>query len=294
MFRIISFLALTFVCVVNVSAEPFWGYKKSQSFNTLPKKLKPGQFIWKTNTTSTEPLSAKVNLAEQRIYVYRGSEIVGVSTVSTGQGKRKTPTGVFKVLEKDRHHKSDLYNNAPMPYMHRLTGDGIALHAGHLPGYPASHGCVRLPTQFVKLLFESSSVGMQVAIVKNDKTAPILAHTHKTTLPKSPTQTAVATLPIIQKIDPLKTTAKLPVSQVTVHKTALQTPVVAALPIVEKTVSPKPLTVKDKNTEAIRIALDTKIAQEEAKLVKLQQEIAVIEKKQHETGVVLSSAPKLQ
>ena len=91
-----------------------------------------------------------VSIPQQRAYVYRGGTLIGVTTVSTGRPGHDTPTGRFEILEKRREHFSNLYNNAPMPFMQRLTWDGIALHAGQIPGRPASHGCVRLPLEFAR------------------------------------------------------------------------------------------------------------------------------------------------
>jgi hypothetical protein len=94
-----------------------------------------------------------------------------VSTCSTGKHGHSTPTGVFTILQKDKHHHSSTYNNAPMPNMNRLTWSGIALHAGNLPGYPASHGCIRLPMEFSELLFGITHIGTPV-IVADDHSQP--------------------------------------------------------------------------------------------------------------------------
>ncbi len=112
-----------------------------------------------------------VNLRTQKAYVYRNGVRIGASTVSTGKKGKATPTGVFTILQKNKDHRSNLYNNAPMPYMQRLTWDGIALHAGHLPGYPASHGCVRLPHAFAQKLFAATEMGMTV-VVSDAETSP--------------------------------------------------------------------------------------------------------------------------
>lgn len=164
MLRIFSFLALTVLFTPTLLAEPFWGSKASQPINTPAYKLKAGQFIWQDDVPSGS-LAATINIAKQQIYVYRDSVLVGVSTVSTGRSKRRTPRGHFNVLEKQRYHRSKKYNNALMPYMQRLTTKGIAIHAGRLPGYPASHGCIRLPSQFARFLFQASTVGMPVNII---------------------------------------------------------------------------------------------------------------------------------
>jgi hypothetical protein len=94
-----------------------------------------------------------VSLSSQTMHVFRDGVLWKSSPVSTGKKGKRTPTGVFAILQKKRHHRSNLYSNAPMPWMQRLTWSGIAIHAGHLPGYPASHGCIRLPAAFASELF---------------------------------------------------------------------------------------------------------------------------------------------
>jgi hypothetical protein len=126
--------------------------------------LKPGEFIWAPQLAPEGPMVMVVSLKAQRAYVYRNGLRIGASTASTGKKGKETPTGVFTILQKNAKHRSNLYNNAPMPYMQRLTWDGIALHAGHLPGYPASHGCVRLPMAFARGLFKETSLGMTVVV----------------------------------------------------------------------------------------------------------------------------------
>jgi hypothetical protein len=127
--------------------------------------MKPGQFLWAPNVAPAGPVVIVVSIAQQRAYAYRNGVPIGISTVSTGKKGHETPTGVFTLLQKDVEHKSSLYDDAPMPYMQRLTWDGIALHAGNLPGYPASHGCVRLPLAFAKLLYGVTRLGLTVIII---------------------------------------------------------------------------------------------------------------------------------
>jgi len=98
------------------------------------------------------------------MHVYRNGVRIGLSTISSGKPGHETPTGVFTILQKKRMHRSNLYNDAPMPFMQRLTWDGIALHAGRIPGQPASHGCVRLPLEFSEQLFEVTDREMTVVI----------------------------------------------------------------------------------------------------------------------------------
>ncbi|HXV30993.1 MAG TPA: L,D-transpeptidase family protein [Sinorhizobium sp.] len=111
------------------------------------------------------PLQIVVSRQQQSLVVYDGDTVVATSNVSTGKPGHTTPTGIFSILEKRQHHKSNIYSNAPMPFMQRLTWSGIALHgSSHVPDYPASHGCVRLPGQFATKLFKMTERGMHVVI----------------------------------------------------------------------------------------------------------------------------------
>jgi lipoprotein-anchoring transpeptidase ErfK/SrfK len=130
-----------------------------------PASLAPGEFVWRPELAASGPVEIVVSIPLQRAYVYRGGTLIGVSTVSTGRPGHATPTGRFPIMEKHREHYSNLYNNAPMPFMQRLTMGGIALHAGQIPGHPASHGCVRLPLAFARNLFAVTQVGANVHIV---------------------------------------------------------------------------------------------------------------------------------
>ncbi len=138
--------------------------------------LKAGEYLWAPAVAPAGPVLAIVSLPVQRMYVYRNGLLIGVTTVSTGTKGRETPTGVFTVLQKKVKHNSNLYNSAPMPYMQRLTWDGIAMHAGHLPGYAASHGCVRLPMGFAKLLYRVTKLGMTV-VITDQQAVPRVAPT---------------------------------------------------------------------------------------------------------------------
>lgn len=126
--------------------------------------LAPGDFTWHPERAPKGPVAVVVSIPQQRVHLYRNGLRIAVSTCSTGKPGHSTPTGVFVVLEKDRHHRSSTYSGAPMPNMNRLTWSGIALHAGNLPGYPASHGCVRLPMAFSERLFGVTHLGTPVII----------------------------------------------------------------------------------------------------------------------------------
>ncbi len=127
-------------------------------------RLKPGEFTWHPERSPEGAVAVVVSIPEQLVHVYRNGIRIAVSTCSTGKTGHETPTGVFTVLQKDKDHHSSTYNNAPMPNMNRLTWDGIALHAGNLPGYPASHGCVRLPLAFSERLWTVTHLGTPVII----------------------------------------------------------------------------------------------------------------------------------
>ena len=128
-----------------VSAETF-----TEGMRVSPETvtLKPGQYVWEPERTPEGPLLIVPSTTEQVAYVYRNGIRIARSSVSTGRPGHPTPTGVFTILEKEVHHTSSIYKGAEMPYMERVTWGGIALHAGNLPGYPDSHGCIRLRWNF--------------------------------------------------------------------------------------------------------------------------------------------------
>lgn len=157
-------------------AVPFWGDRESRSADTQVSQLRPGQWIWFGDAAAPGPLVMVVSLTEQRGYVYRNGVLVAATTVSTGRPGYETPTGVFTILQKDANHRSSIYDNAPMPYQERLTWGGVALHAGGLPGYPESHGCVHLPSEFARRLFEVTPMGMTVVIAKQGASQSTSVH----------------------------------------------------------------------------------------------------------------------
>ncbi|OHV10037.1 L,D-transpeptidase [Kushneria phosphatilytica] len=169
-------LLLTLCLSLPALAVPFWGARDSSPVDTSPTALKAGDWIWLGHEGIGGPMAVIVSLTEQRAYVYRNGILIGVTTISSGRQGYETPTGVFTVLQKDRDHRSNLYGNAPMPYQQRLTWDGVALHAGGLPGYPESHGCVHLPSEFARLLFDASTLGMTVVVTETGKAPMALVH----------------------------------------------------------------------------------------------------------------------
>jgi lipoprotein-anchoring transpeptidase ErfK/SrfK len=140
----------------------------------------------------TGPLHIIVSVDQQRASLYANGQFVASTKVSTGTKSHPTPMGVFSVIQKNRHHVSNLYH-APMPYMQRLTWSGTAMHTGPLPGYPASHGCIRLTDNFAQLLWKATKIGARV-IVTRDDVKPV-DFTHAKLLVPKPQVTALPTAP---------------------------------------------------------------------------------------------------
>ncbi len=164
-------LCLAISAGAHAKNAPFWGAKAPVPYETPTQYLKPGEFTWAPELAPEGPILVVVSLDEQRAYVYRNGIEIGASTISSGRKGHETPTGVFHTFLKDKDHHSSLYHNAAMPYTQKFTHDGVALHAGGIPGYPESHGCVHLPSEFARLLFGASPKGMMVVIAKKS-TAP--------------------------------------------------------------------------------------------------------------------------
>jgi hypothetical protein len=126
--------------------------------------LQQDDWVWPDGAAADGPLSIVVSLADQRAYVYRGKQMIAVSSAATGRDGKETPIGVYPILQKQVKHTSSLYDAAPMPYMERLTWDGVALHGGSTPGYRNSHGCVHLPLAFAKKLYATTRIGTVVEV----------------------------------------------------------------------------------------------------------------------------------
>jgi len=168
MSRFLCMLVLALV-LTNADAAPVAARRATPT-------LRAGEYLWHPEAAPEGPVVVVVSLEEQRAYVYRNGIAIGLATISSGREGHETPTGVFTILQKDREHYSTKYDNAPMPYMERLTWDGIALHGGALPGYPASHGCIRLPQAFAERLFAITQRG-ETVVVADARTVPAqIAH----------------------------------------------------------------------------------------------------------------------
>jgi len=162
------------IAVTSMAAMPS-SHTKGTPTGRPSGPLKPGEYWWNPAVSPDGPVVVLVSLPLQTVNVYRNGILVGRSSVSTGTKGHATPTGVFTILEKKETHFSNLYKNAPMPNMQRLTWSGICMHSGNLPGYPASHGCIRMPYDFSKLLFSMTSRGCTVVIGDGSKPGPHFA-----------------------------------------------------------------------------------------------------------------------
>lgn len=129
-----------------------------------PLRLKPGDYRWVADVPQTGETRVVIDLLTQLFYVYRDDRLVGVATISSGKKGDETPLGFWAVMTKKKKGFSRKYDNAPMPYMQMYDHKGIAFHAGPNPGYPASHGCVRLPLKFAEQLFGMTKIGTKVII----------------------------------------------------------------------------------------------------------------------------------
>jgi hypothetical protein len=153
--------------------SPYSSFWIDQTFrhqyrHTKPDLTKKAQPQKDSKDAAKGPLLLIISLADQRISLYDNGALIARSSVSTGVRDHPTPLGVFSVISKSRWHRSNIYSNAPMPYMQRITWSGIALHAGVLPGHPASHGCIRLTEEFAIRLWHLTKRGTRVIIAHDD------------------------------------------------------------------------------------------------------------------------------
>ena len=155
------------VILITVASSAFAlvpGHIKGREVVPFTPEFKPGDYVWKPEVSPAGPVVVVVSLPNQKMAVFRNGVRIGSATVSTGKSGKATPTGVFTVLQKKVDHESSIYKGAKMPHMQRLSWSGIAMHAGNLPGYPASAGCVRLPADFAEKLYSVTKVGTTVII----------------------------------------------------------------------------------------------------------------------------------
>lgn len=161
-----SILLLALTNQVNAASLP-----KGREQEPMAPIVNPGDYVWKPEASPSGPVVIVVSLALQKLYVYRNGVRIGRSTISSGKPGHRTPSGVFTILEKRVKHTSSIYSGASMPYMERLTWGGVALHAGSLPGYPAAHGCVRMPLDFARQLYTVTSRGTTVIVTDQESSS---------------------------------------------------------------------------------------------------------------------------
>ena len=197
--------------VVAVAAAPAEARKKSRSAKPVEATI--------PDPANGEPMTLVVSLSQQKVDIFRGTTHVSSSRVSTGMRGFATKAGVFSILEKRRHHHSNIYSGAPMPWMQRLTWSGTALHGGVVPGYPASHGCVRLPFSFAPKLFGITTVGEHVVVARDPVTPQPIEHANLF----NPLPPAAAPSVVKQEIRPERESS---------NKTAPSRPAATSLPVV--------------------------------------------------------------
>ena len=132
--------------------------------------------VKETNAKPQGPLIIAVSIEQQKVRVYDANGLFAESPVSTGMKGHSTPMGVFSIIQKHKMHRSNIYSGAPMPYMQRITWSGVAMHAGVLPGYPASHGCIRMPTAFAMKMWNWTRMGARVIITPGQITPASFSH----------------------------------------------------------------------------------------------------------------------
>lgn len=173
-------------------------YVQPRKRRAVSKKPKLPDAPPKGSAKPEGPLTLVVSIEKQRIRVYDRNGLFTESPISSGTASHPTPTGIFSIIQKNKHHRSNLYSNAPMPYMQRITWSGVALHEGVLPGYPASHGCIRLPRAFAVKLWSWTKLGARVIIAPGEVTPSPLVHPQLALLAPVPQETAEASKPALR------------------------------------------------------------------------------------------------
>ena len=170
-----NLLSILLCCLILVALPSSSLDTQQVSPDTAVDDLAQGEFVWNPEASPAGPVVVLVSLNKQQAFVYRNGITIGYTLVSTGKKGHETPTGVFTILQKDKDHVSSIYK-AKMPYTERLTWSGICLHAGGLPGYPSSHGCIHLPLEFSHFLFDINELGATVVIADEHSGPAEAAH----------------------------------------------------------------------------------------------------------------------
>jgi hypothetical protein len=157
----VSFLVVSFAMSSPAAARPRQGEPPANTEEPAPPEA---------------PLFFVISLSKQQVSVYSAEGLYAQAPVSTGQPGHPTPQGIFTILGKELYHRSTIYSGAPMPFMQRITYTGVAMHEGVLPGYPASHGCIRMPHEFAQRLFRLTAGNERVVIAQQDVVPVEIAH----------------------------------------------------------------------------------------------------------------------
>jgi len=175
---------------VPANAQMFWPNDPGESIYEQPRSIEPRRprvVRHKTpklpdaprDTAKPQgPIIIAISIDNQHLKIYDSNGVFAESPVSTGMRGHSTPMGVFSIIQKNKYHRSNIYSGAPMPYMQRITWSGVALHAGALPGYPASHGCIRMPMNFAMRLWGWTRMGARVIITPGDVAPAEFASAH--------------------------------------------------------------------------------------------------------------------
>ncbi|MFN3944839.1 MAG: L,D-transpeptidase family protein [Allosphingosinicella sp.] len=156
-------------------AVPTADARQAAPIETRAAALKGSSWIWEPERSREGPVEVVIGLKRQIAFVYRGGKLIGASSISSGARGHESPIGRFQILEKKRHHRSNRYDDAPMPFMQRLNWYGVALHGGHVNGRPLSKGCIRLPMGFAERLFGATAMGGFVFITEDELPSPAAA-----------------------------------------------------------------------------------------------------------------------
>src|SRR5689334_3597723 len=183
----VSAIALSFgISRPAQAALYYWTDGERELYRPMPKyphrqKLKHGQ-AHKPEKPAKEaakpqgPLIVAISVNQQKLKLYDANGVYAESPVSTGMSGHPTPMGVFSIIQKQKYHRSNIYSGAPMPYMQRITWSGVAMHAGVLPGYPASHGCIRMPMAFAIKMWAWTKLGARVVVIPGEMTPASFSH----------------------------------------------------------------------------------------------------------------------
>jgi hypothetical protein len=161
----------------SADAQAYRSYKSYRTQRAAVRPTKPVEKREKEKSAHLQPVHLiVVSIPKQRISLYGAGGFHKQGAVSTGTAGFPTPTGVFSIIQKNRYHRSNIYSGAPMPFMQRITWSGVAMHEGVLPGYPASHGCIRLTHQFASELWGMTRMGVRVIVTPDDAQPAAIAH----------------------------------------------------------------------------------------------------------------------